>query len=388
VSAVSVVFRKELRESLRDRRSVMSALIMPVVIPLIVMLTMSQALEQTSSDAIVELPIVGREHAPGLVAHLESHGLRGVDAPADPDTAVRDRAVDVVLVIPADYGERFRANKPATIELIVDRSRNDTLADIRKVEIALNGYAARVGTLRMLARGVDPGVGQPIQVVEVDQATPQKLAATFLNVIPMFLLLAAFVGGLHVATDCTAGERERGSLEPLLITPAKRRDLLLGKWLATVVFSMVTVVLMLAGSLIAMSNVPLEKIGFSFSITPAQIATMLITIVPLTFLVTAVQLLVASFARSFREAQTYLSLMMLVPMVPGAILTVTPIDSASWMALIPLLGQQVHLTDILRGEPFDRFGFAIATVIALLFSMVTIELTARLYRRERIVYGR
>ena len=388
MSPVLVVLLKEMRDGLRDRRALFSLLLFPLMGPILITVMLTQTASQLAPDGKQRLPVVGREHAPALIAFLEQRGIEVVDAPADPVAAVRDREVDAVLVIQPDFRERFADGKPATVELIVDDSRSDTHTAVRRVRATIQGYGSQVGTLRLLARGVSPDLAQPIAIDEVDLSTPKKRAAIFLNVIPMFVLLAVFIGGMYTATDSTAGERERGSLEPLLLNPVARRSLVLGKWLATVCFSIFTVLFTLGCTLIALGRVPLESFGLSLSIDATDVAWLVAVMLPLPLFVGGAQLLVASFARTFKEAQTYLSLMVFMPMLPALLTTISPIDTQAWMMAVPVLGQQVMLTDILRGEAPTVASLALATVSSLAAGYACILATAALFRREKVIYGR
>ena len=232
IATILTVLRKELRDHLRDRRSLVSALVMPLMGPL-TFLAMFTALASTMrSDKALEIPVVGRTRAPNLLAFLERSGAQIVDGPADPERAVRDGEMDLVLVIPEDYGKESAQGRSATVELVVDNSRNRTRVSVRRAQLLLQAYTRTMGSLRLLARGVSPQVAAPLQVAERDVATPERQAAQLLSMIPLFLLVAAFAGSMNVAIDATAGERERQSLEPLLLNPVPRLALAAGKWLA------------------------------------------------------------------------------------------------------------------------------------------------------------
>jgi sodium transport system permease protein len=386
---VFVVLRKELLDGVRDRRSLLSLFLFPLVGPLMVSLILTLASEQAGKGNPLELPMVGRDNAPGLIAFLEGRNVKVVDPPADPVHAVQQRTVPLVLVVPDDYGKRFRQARPATVELIHNKFRSDKHAgSARRVRKLVGAYAGQVGTLRLLARGVSPELVQPVVVQEVDLSTPKSRAALFLGFIPMFVLLAAFIGGIYSATDATAGERERGSLEPLLLNPITRRKLVLGKWLATSVFSCLTVVLTLVCTVAALSRVSVDELGVSLSLAPKDAVLVLIVALPLALLASAGQVLVASFARSFREAQTYLSLMVFLPTLPAALVTVVPIKSQLWMMALPVFGQQVLLMDVIRGNPVSPLGIVVAALVALGGALACVHVTAALFRRERIIYGR
>ncbi len=388
MNTIWAVFRKEMLDSFRDRRSLMSLLLFPLMGPVLVSLLLTHAVDRVAGTDDIELPVVGKDHAPALVAFLEEKGIKVVAPPKHIESAVREREVDMVLVIDEDFAKHFREGRPATLQLVIDASRDDARATVNRVTELLQTHARTVGALRLLAHGVSPELSHPLRIDRVDLSTAQKRAAVFLNIIPMFVLLAAFVGGMYTATDATAGERERGSLEPLLITPATRRGLVIGKWLAAVVFASLSVMFTLACSLIALSRVPVHRLGMSLALNPADVAGVLLATIPLTLFVCGLQMLVACFARSFKEAQTYLSLMMLVPMLPAILLMVEPIKSASWMMAIPVLAQQVLLSDMIRGEALQPAGFVLAAVIATLAGLVCVQITAMLFRREGIIYGR
>jgi len=388
VNPILLVFRKEVLDGFRDRRSLLSLLLFPLVGPALAALMLTVSADRLASGDATALPVVGRDNAPELVAFLEGHGVELQPPPADVEAAVRDRDVFLVLVIPDDYPARFRSGRPATVELIVDQSRAEALGSVRRVRELVEAYATSVGMLRLLARGVNPELALPVKVQEVDLSTPQKRAAIFLNLIPMFVLLGAFIGGMYTATDSTAGERERGSLEPLLITPISRRSLVLGKWLATVLFSTCTVLLTFVFAVAALSQVPMASFGISLSLGPTEVVGVLLAVLPLPFCVAGVQMMVASFARSFKEAQTYLSLMSFIPMLPALMLMLDPGKGELWMTPIPVFGQQVLLSEVLRGEAIPFASFGLAAISAIACGLICVYLTAALFRRERIIYGR
>jgi sodium transport system permease protein len=382
-----VVLRKELLDAMRDKRSLLSALVFPLVGPLMVVVLFRVIIEQQDVDEPVRLPVVGAEHAPGLVAFLAEHEVEVQPPPDDPEAAVKSGEAPAVLVVPDDYEERFRAGKSVSVELLVDRSRKESRSSVQRVERTVQGFSAQLGTMRLFARGVDPQIARPVELARVDLATPQQRAADFLGMIPMFVAMAAFIGGMYVATDGTAGERERGSLEPLLVNPVDRRALAAGKWLATAALAAGSVVLTLVTSGIALSQTPLDDLGIEVKLGAMDGVRLALVMLPVALLAGGVQLVVATFARSFREAQTYLSLLMFVPMLPGMYMTTASLDPAPWMSFVPILGQQVLMTSVVRGEGLDPTAFAIATTVALAVGLGFVWWTAKLFGRERIIYG-
>ena len=200
--------------------------------------------------------------------------------------------------------------------------------------------------------------------------------------------MAVFVGGLHLAIDATAGERERGSLEPLLVNPVSRGAVVAGKWLAVAAATVAAVLLALIGFALAIQRVPLQDLGIKFHLGPREMLGLLAACVPLALFASALQMTLAFFARTFKEAQTYLSMLMLVPMLPATFLSLQPIKSALWMMLVPMLGQTLLMTDSLRGEAPPLSWFAAAAGAALACSLLLLAWAARLLRNEKIVFGR
>ena len=385
---VRAVRRKELSDAARDRRSLLSALLYPVLMPLLLTALFGVVARQEGSDRPLEAPVAGREHAPNLIAWLEERGVVIVDPPADPEAAVRDGGVDFVLVIDEEYGERFRSVRPAVVRIIHDSSRTGSGSSIGRTRRLLREYSSQVGALRLIARGVHPGVIQALRVDDLDVATPAQSAARFFGMLPMLLIVSAFVGGLNVAIDATAGERERRSLEPLLVNPVSRAAVTVGKWLATCVFGLVAAVLTLVLSLLMVRFVPLEELGVQLSLGGRQLLLMVLVVAPIALLASALQMFVATFARSFKEAQTYVSLLLVLPMLPSLVTAVYPLQAAAWMMMIPALSQHLLLVDIMGGEPVGTLALTASVAGTLLLTAAFLAWIARMLQREEIVFGR
>ncbi len=385
---VQVVLAKELRDALRDRRSLMSALLFPLLGPLMIAFMFSSLARLEGSDRPLEVAVQGAERAPNLVAYLEERGLVRKDAPEDAEAAVKSGDEDVVLVIEESYAEDFTEAKPAHVTLVYDGAKTASRSSIGRTRSLLRDYNGSVGSLRLLARGVSPEVVRAVEIDDLDLATPAQLSARFFAMIPMFLIVAAFIAGLNVAIDTTAGERERQSLEPLLVNPIHRFALVVGKWLTTSVFSVAGIVLTLPAFLLAMSRVPLEQLDVELSLGGSQIAWMFLLLFPLALLASSLQMLVATFARSFKEAQTYVSLLSFAPMLPGILSSVRPLDTETWMAAVPALAQQQLLLDVIGGEASNGLIAAVACVVTTVLAVLCVAVTARLLHSERIVFGR
>jgi sodium transport system permease protein len=387
-SFVLVILRKELIDGLRDRRSVFSTLMFPLMIPALIIFMFDMMADKRREPGRVEVPVVGAEYAPALMDWLQQRGIHAVDGPADPYLAVREREVDYALVIPEDYAEKFASGRTVELELFVDSSHDEGDPEKRKIHEAVEGYEKTIASLRLIARGVSPQIVRPIKLNKVEIASAQKLSARILLFIPMYVLMAAFMAGMNVAIDTTAGERERESLECLLVNPVPRLAIVLGKWLAAVAFSVSGIALTLGGMVVALRFVPLPELGLRFNLGPFEVVGVLAATLPMAFLATGLQVLIASFARSFKEAQTYMSLLMLIPMIPVIAFMVKAASVESWMYPIPVLGQQALMTKVLQGETASFGFFLLAGISSLIIGFACVAVTARLFRRENIIYGR
>jgi sodium transport system permease protein len=385
-----IVCRKELTDALRDRRALYALAFSALFGPVFSGFILGRVAERQRPVEDIRIPIVGMEHAPALVAWLGQQG--GVDiagGPADAEGAVRDRQEDVVVVILEDFAKDFSASRPAEVRIVSDSSRDATRPKVQRVRALLQRYGAEIGALRLVARGVSPGIATALAVRDVEVSNAQQRAARILDMLPLFVVMAAFVGGLQIAIDSTAGERERGSLEPLLANPAPRASIAAGKWMAATAFGMIAVILASMLSVwIMVRFVPLQELGIRFRLGPTQAAQLLSAVLPMCPLAASLQMYMATFARSFKEAQSYMGLLMLVPMLPGLIAAAYPIRSQFWMFPIPALGQHVLMADTLGGRPPAPLMFLLGGASVLGVALVLVAMTTRLLHREKIIFGR
>lgn len=382
-----VVLRKELTDHWRDRRSVMGALVLPVIGPLLLLLVFN-LIGQQVADRELEVPVVGAEHAPQLIAFLRRVDAKIVDAPDDPVQAVIDGDVPMVLRIDADYSERLAQSRSAPVDILVDDANQKGQRDVRMLRHALMAYNQELTSQRLIVRGVAPEIARPLAVREVNVAAPERSAAQVLSIVPLMLLLVAFIGGMNIAIDATAGERERRSLEPLLLNPVARSTILLGKWLATSVFSLAVLLVALVGFMITIRVADTSDLGVTLSFGLEQALPALGTLAPLAILAAALQMLVATFARTFKEAQTYLSLFSLLPIAPALYLMLNPGNTETWMMLVPAMGQVAAITDVLGGDPIAPLHFVLIWASSAVYCAVCLGVLSRLLYREEIVFGR
>lgn len=386
-----VIFFKEVMDNMRDRRSLVSALVYPLLGPILVvaMLVLVGRTLSDQADDIMMLPVVGAEHAPNLIAFLEQQNIFAAPSPADPEKAIRNAEEDAVLVILDSYGTQFTAGAPAAVQLIVDDSRQTSAGAVRRIRRVLQGYSQQIGAMRLVARGIDPSITQAISVETVDLSTPESQAAQMLNIAPYFIIFSIFIGGMYLAIDSTAGEKERGSLEPLLTNPVSHSALVLGKMGAVLVFTLAAVLETLLGFSLVLNLVPLEKyLGIRVNLEFSALMDIFVICMPMMLLAAALQIIIATATRGFKEAQTYLSFLPLIPALPGMFLAFLPIRPAAWNMIIPTLGQQLLINQVMRGEVLEPRLVLVSALATIGVSGLLVLVAIRLYARENVLFGR
>ena len=386
---IAVVFRKEVVDGARDRRSLSSLLFSAVVAPLLFGVMFTVTAERRKSADDIALPVAGREYAPAFVDWLtQQTGVKIVPAPADAEQAVRDRDEDVVLVIDKDFDRNMALAVPAPVKLVSDVTSEASRPKVNRVRNLVAAYSQMTGGLRLIVRGVAPSVATAVRIEEVEVSSSQQRLAMQLSVLPLLLVIAALTGGMQIAIDATAGERERGSLEPLLLNPVPRVALAAGKWLAASLFGCGAVVFSMLLTINVMRRVPWHDLGIRFTVTDGELLSLLALVLPVALLLSAVLMFASTFARSFKEAQSYLSMLMLLPTLPGIVSTMYPLSNRPWLSPVPIIGQYALAADVLGGKPPAAAFYIIAGASAVGLSLGLVVLTARLLRHESIVFGR
>jgi len=392
MSALLTVCRKEILETLRERRTLFSLLVGPLFGPILftVLINVMVSRNLTSQDEVLDVPTLGAEHAPNLIAQLRARSIEAVKkddigSVEDAVALVTTGTYDVVLVIDDQFDEDFGTNRVARVALVFDRSKNRAASRVARVRGAVEGYGQQIGALRLVANGVDPSLQRPLVVDELDVSTPASRSALMLGVLTYFLLFATLTGGLHLAIDTTAGERERKSLEPLLTLPVARSSLIVGKMTATVCYMLASLALTLVAFTIALKQMPLEQIGMSSTFGFATAAVAFLLLAPFAPLGAALMTTVASFTKTYREAQTYLTFVLLIPTLPLAFATMLNIEPEPKLMWIPSLSQHLLVTTLIKDQPLTPAFVALSVGSTLAFGALLGSLAVRLYRREAIL---
>ena len=386
IRALMTVMRKELRDLFRDRRTLYLALgLGPVLYPLL-MLGMATLGENRARDQIekpLQLPVAGREHAPNLVAWLEGQNVVVKAPPKDIAAAIANQDEDVVLRIGADFAQQWRKSLPAPLEILHDSTRQDAQIPMARLQGLLATYGSQAGSLRLLARGVNPGTATAIQLRRTDLATPEAQRGRMLSfILPYLLILSAFIGGAYLILDATAGERERQSLEPLLATPAPRGAIVSGKIAAACVIAMLSLLLTLLAFKFSAQLSP--TVGRQMEVSFMAIAKLLLILVPMVFIGTTLLTYLAASAKSMKEAQSHMTWLLLLPMLPTFVLMVNPVKTQLWQFAVPFLAQNQLILKVIRGEAISAQQWAVYLAAGFGLAAVLWFAATRRYRQEKL----
>jgi len=390
MSGLGTVYKKEVRENLRDRRSLFNSVLLgPILFPILFigLAYFTSSKQQESVEKTLEVPVVGAQNAPNLVGFLEQQGVVIQAASEDPEASVRNQDVQVIIRIPERFAEQWTTGEPAVVELIADPSRRESNIPMQRVRGLLNAYSAQIGQLRLQLRGVSPSIRSPIMVKDVDLSTPQSRGMLVMIMLPYVLMITAFTGGMHLAIDSTAGEKERKSLEPLLINPVPRWQIMLGKMCATATYAFASLFLTLLAFRFAFPMLPTGAIGVDLNLSAAAVGGILLAVGPVVILAAAMLTTLAALAKSLREAQSYMGLVFMIPMIPSLIFMVNPMKPETWMMSIPMFSQNLLIGEFVRGESISPLWLGMSMGSTLLIGIAFAAVAATLFNRPRIVFS-
>lgn len=392
---ILTVLRKELTDAIRDKRALKLAFILPVFIILMSAVGMSFTVKtQTQDDSdsngaetITTLPVEGAEYIPELIDWFKEHQIVIEDAPGDAYSAVQSQSLEYALVIPKKAEEQREQGKPIDAWLVYDASKQSVHSTLSKVRGVFYQWSGMQQTLSLLARGISPESTSPISWNESNVANEQKMGSFILASVPLMLMMCAVMGSLGLAADMTAGERERRSLESLLINPITSIKLMWGKWMAAVLLSLAVVIISLILMGVELYFIPFNELGLRVDVTFFAYVKIFVALIPVIFVVAGLQLSLGILARSFKDAQTYMSLLALLPMVPSMMLMTNPDLYAPWHLWVPILGQQTIIKDLLLGEAVPGIAFVAFWISSIPLTLASLWFAARQLRKSTTIYG-
>ncbi len=391
---ILVVWFKELLDTLRDRRTLVAMIIAPMLLtPLLLVLPQKLLADQrrAQENAVVKVAVAGVEHAPALIESLRASRKVDVIEASNPEEVIRARRATIGLIIPEGFEASLAQGQIPEVSLLSDQSKFTQSLQASRVEILVRAYSQTIVAQRLAARGVDVNALTPFKIDSQNIASAQQMGGAFLAMmLPMFIVLWGLVGGMYTAIDVTAGEKERLTLEPLLVSPTSRTQIVLGKLLAIISTSFVSLALSVFSMLVAF-QIALPDFGtgagtMSFTVAPQTILLILLAAFPITLMFGALEIAICLFARSFKEGQNYIVPLQFVVIIPAmAIMFLPDLALPAVTYTIPIFGAVVILRDLLLDTArATEFGIMLGS--SVVYAALCVALAVYLFRQERVLF--
>ncbi|XLZ67827.1 ABC transporter permease [Massilia sp. SR12] len=383
-----IVLRKELVETLRDRRALSLLLLFVLMYPLLVGLVLHRQIDRATKPERegVELAVIGGDQAPTLMNQLRQRNVNITELEPMPDEEInsmlRQQTVTAILRLTPEFAENYHAMRPARVELWFD-SASDSARKLDEIEYVLRDYSRNIASARLLAHGVSPVNLNPVLVQRYDAGSSAARSANTISTMLGIFFIPAFMFCMSTAVDSTAGERERRSLEVLMAQPVRPADLIIGKWLAASLLSIVGITLELAIAHGILKWLPLEEIGLSWRLGWRDLTMVCLASVALSLFAAALEIALAINARSFKEAQTLVSFTMIVPLVPVIVVPMMNLSNSWWMYMVPVLSNQTLLRELAKGQSIGLLPFLQTFFSSLLLAMLCVWYTERRMKSEK-----
>lgn len=374
---------KEFKEAFRDRRALMVAMSMALLMPVMIMVMLNVAIKEAVDNPAVYVKYSGEQHAPKLIKALADENILSfADVPDDEARNWNERNIE--LSIPDSYIIDMAEGNPIELTLRADFNEKSLSSPIRRIKDIINEHSLLIGYKRLLVRGIDTKLLQPIKLLEQDTSLPSSNAMMVTLILGVYLMMAAFMSGLPVAIDSSAGERERNVLEMLLCQPVSTLKIVLAKLSCASSIAIISIILMLVLTSVAMNFVDLTKIGATFSIDAHTFVILLLLLVPICFLAASLQLLFAFQAKSFKEAQSTVTMLIMVPsFIPFALMLMD--DKPAWVEWLPISGQSLLMEDVFKGLAIDWNALLFTSGATIALTVVLVAILAKRLTAEKVV---
>ena len=388
ISQIKSVFNKEWKDSWRDRRALLAILAFALLSPTMMAGVLWMVADKVKDAELPVISIVGSERAPNIVTHLENQGFTVNIAqeityvenlPSVPD------GTQALLVFDQDFEENYRTRLPATIRLYADMEKDKQRIAARSTGYALRAYGQVEAEVRLVDRGVSPLTTIPFIVDRFDLSASGAKAKSMAYMFLMLFLMAPFYGSMSLALDAMAGERERDSLQPLLAQPVKSISLATGKWLVAAFFGLLCTIIVTVCCSLVLANAPLASLGIRLALDPYVVIGIVFSLIPMVLMVAALQLYVSLRAKSFKEGQMYLGMLVLVPMMILAFSTIADDGIKGMLTYFPIFGDQNTISGLLATGSFNAMDSAPSMLLNLLVAGIMVALTARHLNSEQLL---
>lgn len=385
IGVLKGLVQKEFREAIRDRRAIMAGLFAIFMGPVMMAGIILFQIDEVTEIKPTYVEFTGAEHAPSLISFLASQKVLPRDKITE-DEVAKWAKMPITFTIPDDYATNMAQGKPITLIINADFSNKNLMKPLRRFEKIIAQYSRSIGSTRLLMRGIDPRITNPLLLNTQDTATPESKSGLMMGMLAMFILMSLFTASMTAAIDTSAGERERHSLELILCQPVPTSMVVLSKVLMVSAYGTIASIITMIAMTFTMSALPLEKLGMSVMVDFSTMALIAIMIIPLGYLAGIFQLFFAYRAKSFKEAQSYLSMILLLPMMVPMVITFLP-HKPLWLDYVPLAGQHLIMEALYKGEGVNWPAYVITALVTTVVAFVMTAILAKSLKSEKVVLG-
>lgn len=395
---IFVVYRKELTDALRDRRTVVSMIVVPIFLMPVLTIFVGVLSARLIGRALVQVPsimVIGAENSPQIMAALRAlPDVQVLPATSDYAQQIVDKKIRAAVEIPSDFDAMIARGETAKVRVDTYQGEINSGFTADKLEIFFRDFRQRTIRERLDSRHLPANLAEPFQVEETNVAPPEKVSGIVLGgLVPYFVIILSLTGTMYPAMDLTVGEKERGTIETILCSPISRTTLVLGKFLMVLTASLSTAALAIASMGLTLAAAGrmvggvsrIGTMGFQFHVTPAAVMWVFIMVVPLAVLFSAALLAISLFAKSFKEAQSYLSPLTIVVFAPAIVAILPGVELNAGLSLVPILNTSLVCKEIVSGT--YHWGFiALIFASSCVYAAAALWVAIRLFRREDVLF--
>ena len=388
MSGILTIMWKEIRDNLRDKRSLFFALIYgPILMPALMIgpIVMNAGKHTQSYDSGREIHVYGSERAPNLIQHLRSKNIDAKDAGDDFKEKIIDGEMTLVLEISENYGEKILEGKPAKVTIHYDKEDQESQSFFWQVRGEVDGYGRMIAAHRMVVRGFDQKLLRPIDIAENDLSEEEFGSGILANMIMFLVVFSSMMGGFYLAIDITAGERERLSLEPLLSLALTRTQVALGKYFAILTFCTVSFVLPIISVAVWATFLPEQFFGNADIPSVMTYLKLGFISLPICILMAGFLMAIAAYSKSNKEAQTQMGIAMLFPMAPFFVVQFMDVKSEAITNSVPILSQYLLADKIMFDSTYPIASMLPGAAASLAVAIALLGVAIHLYRQDSIL---
>ncbi len=396
---IGIVYRKELIDSLRDRRTLISMIVVPLLLMPLLTIGLGVLSAKMVGQAREEIPavmILGGEDSPKVRAELgKLNDIQIVPEKREYADEISSKRIRAAVEIPKGFDARLTAGEPMSVKIYMYEGELKSGFGADRLQKFFRDLRDRTIRERLIARQLPENLIRPFDIRQQNVAPPEKVGGAILGgLVPYFVILLCLTGAMYPAMDLTAGEKERGTIETILCSPVSRTHLVLGKFLMVLTASVATAVLSV-GSMAVSFGVGKKMLqgavnggadaAFQITMTGKAVISVFFMVLPLAVLFSAALLTIALFAKSFKEAQSYISPLMVVVVLPAVAAVLPGVELNTALALVPVLNTSLVSKEIMSGTYHWNY-IALIFASSCVYAAAAIAIAVKLFQREDVLF--